>query len=132
MAASSADADAAARLIERLLADPALRADFRRDPAAVCREVGLDELAEEMAFGAGKAMQTLEVRESRSSLAGVMMAAALEGVGAFAFAQHVVPAAVSAPGLVGDVLSRVNLPKVDAPLGAMRGAFAATPPVHGV
>jgi cell wall-associated NlpC family hydrolase len=128
VAASDADADAAARLIERLLADPALRADFRRDPAGVCREVGLDELAEEMAFGAGKAMQTLEVRESRSSLAGVMMAAALEGVGAFAFAQHVVPAAVSAPGLVGDVLSRVNLPKVDAALGAMRGAFAATPP----
>jgi hypothetical protein len=88
---AATDADAAARVIERLLADPAFRADFRRDPAAACREAGLDELAEEMAFGAGKAMQTLEIRESRSSLAGVMMAAALEGAGAFAFAQVDLP-----------------------------------------
>jgi cell wall-associated NlpC family hydrolase len=127
MAAS--DADAAARLIERLLDDSAFRADFRRDPAAACRAAGLDELAEEMAFGAGKAMQTLEVRESRSSLAGVMMAAALEGIGAFGFAQHVLPAAAAAPGAVRDVLSRVNLPKVDVPLPDLRGALAQAPPV---
>ena len=125
MAAS--DADAAARLIERLLADPAFRAEFRRDPAAACREAGLDELAEEMAFGAGKAMQTLEIRESRSSLAGVMMAAALEGIGAFGFAQHVAPAAAAAPGVVHDVLSRVNLPKIDPPLDDLRGALAQPP-----
>ena len=125
MAAS--DADAAARLIERLLADPAFRADFRRDPAAACRAAGLDELAEEMAFGAGKAMQTLEVRESRSSLAGVMMAAALEGIGVLGFVQHVVPAAAAAPGAVRDVLSRVNLPKIGAPLEELRGALAQRP-----
>jgi cell wall-associated NlpC family hydrolase len=128
VAAPGTDADAAARLIERLLADAAFRADFRRDPPAACRAAGLDELAEDMAFGAGSAMQTLEIRESRSSLAGVMMAAAVEGIGALAFAQHVVPAAVRSPGLVGEVLSRVNLPKVDAPAGSLRGALAGTPP----
>jgi hypothetical protein len=40
-------------VIERLLVDPAFRADFRRDPATACREAGLDEVAEVMAFGAG-------------------------------------------------------------------------------
>ena len=79
---------------------PSFRADFRRDPASACREAGLDELAEEMSYGAGKAMHTLEIRESRSSLAGVMMAAALEGVGVFEFAEHVVPGIVGAPGAV--------------------------------
>ena len=52
----TSEADVAAQLIERLLADPAFRARFRRDPAAACREAGLDELAEEMSLGAGKAM----------------------------------------------------------------------------
>ena len=37
-------------------------------------------------------MQTLDVRESRSSLAGVMMAAALEGLAVFEFMEHIVPA----------------------------------------
>ena len=80
----------AAQLIERLLADAAFRAASAATPAA-CREAGLDELAEEMSLGGGKAMKTLEVRESRSSLAGVMMAAAMEGVGVYEFAKHVVP-----------------------------------------
>jgi cell wall-associated NlpC family hydrolase len=124
---AASDADAAARLIERLLADRAFRADFRRDPAAACRAAGLDELAEEMALGSGNAMQTLEARESRSSLAGVMMAAALEGIGVAGFAQHVVPAAAAAPSAVRDVLSRVNLPRVGAPLQDLRGALAQTP-----
>ena len=69
---STDDADLAARVIERLLADVAFRADFRRDPVAACREAGLNGVADEMAYGAGKAMQTLEIRESRSSLAGVI------------------------------------------------------------
>ena len=86
---ASTEADLAARLIERLLADPGLRARFRRDPAAACREAGLDGLAEEMSLGAGKAMYTLDVRESKSSLAGVMMAAAMEGVGIYAFAEQI-------------------------------------------
>ena len=79
--AASSEADVAAQLIERLLADPAFRARFRRDPAGACREAGLDELAQEMSVAGGKAMMTLDIRESKSSLAGVMMAAAMEGVG---------------------------------------------------
>ena len=78
---AKSDADIAAQLIERLLTDPAFRARFRRNPAAACRDAGLHELAQEMSLGAGKAMMTLDQRESKSSLAGVMMAAAMEGVG---------------------------------------------------
>src|SRR4051794_13345888 len=102
--------DVAAKLIERLLVDPAFRATFRRDPAAACREAGLDELADEMALGAGKAMMTLDVRESKSSLAGVMMAAAMEGVGIYQFTENVLPHLEDVPGQVADVLSRVDLP----------------------
>ena len=80
---ATSEADIAAQLIERLLGDPAFRTEFRRDPAAACRKAGLDELADEMAMGAGKAMMTLDQRESKSSLAGVMMAAAMEGVGIY-------------------------------------------------
>ena len=56
--AASSEADVAARLIERLLADPAFRARFRRDPAGACREAGLDDLAQEMSVAGGKAMMT--------------------------------------------------------------------------
>ena len=63
-----------------------------------------------MRLGAGKAMHTLDMRESRSSLAGVMMAAAMEGMGVYEFSQHVVPHLEDLSGAVGDVLSRVNLP----------------------
>jgi len=122
------DADVAARVIERLLVDTAFRADFRRDPATACRDAGLDDLADYMAHGAGKAMHTLEVRESRSSLAGVMMAAALEGIGVFEFAKHIVPGAIAAPGAARDVLSRVNLPKIDGAT-ALRGSLAQPPKV---
>jgi cell wall-associated NlpC family hydrolase len=124
----SDDADAAARVIERLLVDPAFRANFRRDPAAACRDAGLHELAEYMAYGAGGAMHTLELRESRSSLAGVMMAAALEGIGVFEFAKHIVPGAIAAPGAARDVLSRVNLPRVDGAM-ALQGSLAQPPEV---
>ena len=72
--------DGAEDLIERLIADPAFRAEFRRNPAAACRAAGFEQLASELAVG-GNAMQTLELRESRSSLAGVLMAVAAEGVG---------------------------------------------------
>jgi len=106
------DADAAARLVERLLVDPAFRAEFRRDPQAACRRAGLDDLAAELSDSAsGKAMRTLETPYSRDSLAGVMMAAAFEGIGAFELAEHVIRDAAGAPAAVRDVLSRVNLPK---------------------
>src|SRR5829696_7591317 len=118
--ATSSEADVAAKLIERLLVDPAFRARFRRNPAEACREAGLEELAQEMQLGAGKAMMTLDMRESKSSLAGVMMAAAMEGVGIMQFAEHVAPHLDDIPEAIGDVLSRVNLP-------AIGGAFAAPP-----
>ncbi len=112
---ASAQADVAARLIEQLLVDPAFRARFRRDPAGACREAGLDELADEMSIGAGKAMYTLDVRESKSSLAGVMMAAAMEGVGIYEFSENVLPHLEEIPGHVADVLSRVDLPAIKLP-----------------
>src|SRR4051812_10609420 len=110
--ATSSEADVAAKLIERLLVDPAFRARFRRDPAAACREAGLDELAQEMQLGAGKAMMTLDLRESKSSLAGVMMAAAMGGGGVMQFVEHVAPHLDDIPEAIEDVLSRVNLPAI--------------------
>ena len=79
---SSADRDdvLAGQLIERLLIDPRFRAEFRRDPAAASMEAGLPDLAAELAGSAGS-IDTLVVRESRSSLAGVVMAVAVEGIG---------------------------------------------------
>src|SRR3954447_3306259 len=128
---ATSEADVAAKLIERLLADPAFRTKFRRDPAAACREAGLDELAEEMAVGAGKAMYTLDMRESKSSLAGVMMAAAMEGVGIYQFTENVLPHLEEVPGHVADVLSRVDLPAIKLPNfggGAAGGGSAAAVP----
>ena len=68
------------QLIERLVVDPSFRAAFRRDPIEVCQAYGLDELAEEFR-SQGNGIHTLELRESKSSLAGVVMAIAAEGVG---------------------------------------------------
>ena len=130
---AAAESEIAAKLIERLLADPAFRDRFRRDPAVACREAGLDSLAEEMQLGAGKAMHTLDIRESRSSLAGVMMAAAMEGMGVYEFSQHVVPHLEDLSGAVGDVLSRVNLPALPGArrargrAGGERGGVTAPP-----
>ena len=110
--AASSEADVAARLIERLLADPAFRARFRRDPAGACREAGLDELAQEMSVAGGKAMMTLDIRESKSSLAGVMMAAAMEGAAIYQFTENLLPHLDEIPGQIADVLSRVDLPAI--------------------
>ena len=79
----SSDEARAAELLERLLIDDEFRASFRRDPARACEQFDLPELATEFSGGAGGSMfHTLEVRESRSSLAGAFMAAASEGTGA--------------------------------------------------
>ncbi len=79
----SSDEARAAELLERLLTDDEFRASFRRDPASACEQFDLPELATEFGGGAGGSMfHTLEVRESRSSLAGAFMAAASEGTGA--------------------------------------------------
>ena len=117
---AATESEIAAKLIERLLADPAFRDRFRRNPPAACREAGLESLAEEMRLGAGKAMHTLDIRESRSSLAGVMMAAAMEGMGIYEFSKHVVPHIEDLSGSLGDVLSRVNLPALPG-AGALAG-----------
>jgi cell wall-associated NlpC family hydrolase len=119
------EADAAARLLERLLGDPAYRQQFRAFPVAALREAGLPSVAEEMAVGGGKLLDTLDERESRSSLAGVFMAAALEGAAMFDFSKEILTQIDELPSSVGNVLSRVHLP-------AIAEAQAATPPVQGV
>src|SRR3954453_8222772 len=120
--ASRDEQQVAAQLIERLLTDAEFRTKFRRNPGKACRKAGLDALADEMSLGAGKAMMTLDVRESKSSLAGVMMAAAMEGVGVYQFGEHVLPHLDDVPSAVGDVLSRVSLPALPG-----RGALSGGP-----
>ena len=122
------ESDIAARLIEQLLADPAFRDRFRRDPVRTCREAGLDQIANDLQVGGGKAMHTLDLRESRSSLAGVMMAAAMEGIGVYEFSKHVVPHIDDLPRAVGDVLSRVDLPALPGG-GALAGSPKASAPL---
>jgi cell wall-associated NlpC family hydrolase/uncharacterized membrane protein YgcG len=82
---------AVAALLERLLTDLEFRSAYRRDPAAAARAAGFGDLAPELALPARRALETLEVRESRQALAGVMMAAAVEGAAIMAFSEHVVP-----------------------------------------
>ena len=80
------------RLLERLLGDPGFRASFRRDPEAATRDAGFEDLADEIAEqGPQQPLEPLDVRESRSSVAGVMFAAAIEGLGLFALSEHVLP-----------------------------------------
>jgi hypothetical protein len=64
-----------------VLADPAFRARFRRDPEAALREAGLEPVE-------GRAFETLELRESKSSLAGALMAAAAEGLALYEVVDH--------------------------------------------
>jgi hypothetical protein len=116
MAGPDDDDIVVAGLIERLLVDPEFRAEFRRDPAAVCTAAGLPGLAADLG-GSGKAMQTLELRESRSSLAGVVMAVAVEGIGV-AEAQALVRHGL--PGGLGKALHGVRLPR-----GLQRGVSPA-------
>jgi cell wall-associated NlpC family hydrolase len=86
----SEEIERSAALIEHLLGDPELRRRFRADPAPVLREHGLLELAEGLGRGR-RALMTLELRESRSSLAGVMVAAAAEGVDFTHIAERAAP-----------------------------------------
>lgn len=79
-----------AALIERLLRDPGLRRRFRADPGAVLGEHGLPALASGLGRGE-RALLTLELRESRSSLAGAMVAAAAEGVDLAHVAERAMP-----------------------------------------
>src|SRR4051812_32842741 len=125
-------AEAAANLLERLLTDQGFRARFRADPVGASRQAGLEEVADEMAIAGGKAMDTLDGRESRSSLAGVLMAAALEGVGIYDFGRDVLPHIADVPEAVGQVLSRLEVPvaaaSVEPPASSDAGEFPAITP----
>jgi murein DD-endopeptidase MepM/ murein hydrolase activator NlpD len=115
-------------LLERLLTDAEFRRSFRRDPAAACREQGLTELADELDSTSGKALQTLELRESKSSLAGVLMAAAAEGVGAAELLRYLHAQRSLSPADVGAVHKALTSPKLSA-VGADSSSAAAKPDV---
>src|SRR4051794_4215373 len=83
----SPDPAAAAPLLERLLADPGFREEFRRDPEEACRRLGVPELGAQVA-SRGKALDTLDARESRSSLAGALAAMAAEAIGVVGLVEH--------------------------------------------
>jgi hypothetical protein len=117
-------------LLERLLGDSQLRRRFRTDAAAVLTDAGLPELAAGLGHG-GRALMTLEMRESRSSLAGVMVAAAAEGVDLAQFAEHAAPAlARDAGGAIHQLIQHPHhaapkpAPKAVAPQPA-KPSFAA-------
>ena len=77
---SAEETEQLTQLIERLVVDPSFRAEFRRDPIEISQAYGLGELADEFRTQ-GNGIHTLELRESKSSLAGVVMAIAAEGIG---------------------------------------------------
>ena len=89
--ATTEEAHRSAELIEQLLGSPELRRRFRAQPGPVLRERGLGELAEGLRESRG-ALMTLELRESRSSLAGVMVAAAAEAIEVGHLLEHAAPA----------------------------------------
>src|SRR4051794_14984000 len=122
MLASPSDPNAVARLIDRLLADPGFCARFRQQPVATCRAAGLDDLADEVERARGKALETLDVRESRSGMVGVILAAALEGTELAESARR--PAGDVSPD-VEQALGRVSSPETRAALG---GANEQPPP----
>jgi cell wall-associated NlpC family hydrolase len=93
----SEDNARAVEVLQRLLTDPEFRRIFRRDPQAACLVAGLDDAAAAFS-GTGAAAETLEIRESKSSLAGLLMAAAAEGAAVYQFAEH-----ASFKGDLGDI-----------------------------
>ena len=126
------ESEDAARLLERLLADRTLRERFRRDPAGVSREAGLEHVAEELRARDAKALDTLDGRESRSSLAGVLMAAALEGAGIYDFSHHVARRVEGVPGPVERVLASHRDHAAGGVAGLAASHAAALPePLHG-
>ncbi|HEU5213336.1 MAG TPA: NlpC/P60 family protein [Gaiellaceae bacterium] len=127
------ESERVAELLERLLTDAAFRRAFRRDPVAACRAYELVDLAEELEATAGTGLQTLEIRESKSSLAGVLLAAAAEGVGVaelvrYVHGSHGLPPDLAAP--VHKVLTSPNLHAVVP--GAHAAEHAAVAPEHAV
>jgi hypothetical protein len=113
--------DPSALLIERLLGDASFRERFKSDPVTAFREAGVDGPPEDLARTAGKAMETLEIRESRSSLAGVMMAGAIEALAVFGVADHA--SAAQAADLPRPVSA--------APRAQVSSLPVQDPPAHG-
>ncbi len=87
---------AALRLLQGLVDDPELRARFRADPTGVAAEAGLPRVGRELADRANGPLG-LEVRESRSGLAGVLMAAAVEGLALGGLLEHAADAHAASP-----------------------------------
>src|SRR4051794_32866401 len=116
----SAAEQQARQLAERLAGDPAFRAEFRRDPVAAARNAGWAGLAGTLLAVNGAPLRTLDVRESRSSLAGVAMAAAVESIG-LASPDHI-GGHRHAPAGSRDVLARRAAPeRVDPAQYGMAG-----------
>jgi hypothetical protein len=130
----SEEAARSADLLERLLTDAKFRAEFRKDPAGVARNFGVDNLADELA-SVQKSMQTLELRESRSGLAGVVMAAAVEVVGVVDLIQHLQADATrftpDAAKVVGNLVSRTSLDAIKLAEAEQAHAHAHAPPFGG-
>ena len=138
MSSAERENERASELIERLLVDPEFRAEFRRDPAVACVAAGLPDLAAELA-GSARSMDTLMVRESRSSLAGVVMAVAVEGMGvaeAQALMQHGPAGALrgklSHGGALRDPLRHVRRAASPAALPRELRGLRGGSPVHGL
>jgi cell wall-associated NlpC family hydrolase len=122
----------AADLIERLLTDAAFRAEFRRDPASACERFGLSELASELrGGGSAKALYTLELRQSMSSLAGVIMAAAAEGIGALDLAGFGSSPDKRVAGVVNEALSRHSIKAISQAQLPAAHRHAAAAAGHG-
>src|SRR4051794_29450822 len=114
-------------MMERLLADPVFRARFRKDPAGVAREEGADEVADELSV-VRDPMQTLDFRESRSSVAGVMIAAAVEGIGIYELGKHILPHLEDAQAATGSPASSGGASQGWDPSQFGAGGAAGAPP----
>lgn len=128
------DSDRAADLLERLLTDPGFRRDFRRDPAAACTAAGMGDLAAELRgeAGSGAAFQTLEVRESKSALAGMVIAAAAEGIAAVHVLEHLGSQGDQhAAGIAHSALTRASVRGLPAVQGQPNPLDAAPQPIGG-
>jgi hypothetical protein len=126
-------AERVAALLVRLIRDPAFRADFRRRPAEEARAFGLDDLAGELRER-HKALQTIEIRESTSGLAGLLLAAAAEGRPMVEVARHTDgPVSSETVRAARRALTRAGLPAlapsiVPAPAGDLAPAPGPWPP----
>jgi len=116
----------AAGMLERLLTDDSFRLEFSRDPGGSCRASGLPDLATELERGAG-GMYTLEMRESKSPLAGVMLAAAFEAASVLEFAHVIGPELNGEAAAAAHVALSRQLPAIRAPAvpGDVRAAESA-------